>query len=52
MTSLTTSVKHFASLNCAPGPTWTDATKRKAPLLNLYWRRIIPLPPSLAFDRP
>lgn len=31
MTSLTTSIKHFASLGRAPGPTWTDATKRKAP---------------------
>ncbi len=28
MTSLTTSIKHFASLNRAPGATWTDATKR------------------------
>jgi len=31
MPDLTTSIKHFASLNRAPGPTWTDATKRKAP---------------------
>ena len=31
MTTLTTSLKSFASLNRAPGPTWTDATKRKAP---------------------
>src|SRR5512137_1852936 len=31
MTSLTTSIKHFTSLNRAPGPTWTNATKRKAP---------------------
>jgi hypothetical protein len=30
MTNLTTSIKHFASLNRAPGPTWTDASKRKA----------------------
>ena len=26
-----TSIKHFASLNRAPGTTWTEATKRKAP---------------------
>jgi putative restriction endonuclease len=31
MSNLTTSIKHFASLNRAPGPTWTEATKRKAP---------------------
>lgn len=31
MTRLTTSIKHFASLNRAPGATWTDTTKRKAP---------------------
>ena len=31
MTSLTTSIKHFTHLNLAPGPTWTDTTKRKAP---------------------
>jgi putative restriction endonuclease len=31
MTSLTTSIKHFASLNRAPGATWSDATKHKAP---------------------
>ena len=31
MTSLTTSIKQFASLNRAPGATWTEATKRKAP---------------------
>ena len=24
-------INHFASLNRAPGPTWTDATRRKAP---------------------
>jgi len=29
VTSLTTSIKHFASLNRAPGATWTEATKRK-----------------------
>ncbi len=31
MTALTTSLKHFATLNRAPGPTWTDSSKRKAP---------------------
>ncbi len=31
MTDLTTSIKHFASLNRTTGPTWSDATKRKAP---------------------
>ena len=31
MTNLTITIKHFASLNRAPGPTWTDVTKRKAP---------------------
>jgi len=34
MTNLTTSIKYFASLNRAPGATWTDATKRKAPQKN------------------
>jgi len=29
MTPLTTSIKHFASLNRAPGATWTEATKRE-----------------------
>jgi hypothetical protein len=38
MTDITTSIKDFASLNRARGPTWTDATKCMA-----YWRRIIPL---------
>ncbi len=49
MTSLTTSIKHFASLNRAPGPTWTEATKRKAPhkpllllaVLDLVYRGVI-----------
>jgi hypothetical protein len=52
VTSLTTSIKHFASLNRAPGATLTDATKRKTPqkpllllvldeLFNHYWRLII-----------
>jgi putative restriction endonuclease len=31
MTELAASIKHFASLNRASGPIWTDATKRKAP---------------------
>jgi len=31
MTSLTTSIKHFASINRATGSTWTEAIKRKAP---------------------
>jgi len=34
MSDLTTSIKQFASLNRAPGPTWTDVTKRKAPRKN------------------
>jgi hypothetical protein len=30
MVSLTTtSIKHFTSINCAPGPTWTETSKRK-----------------------
>jgi hypothetical protein len=29
MTDFTTNIKHFASLNRAPGATWTEATKRK-----------------------
>jgi putative restriction endonuclease len=31
MISLNTAIKQFASLNRAPGPVWTEATKRKAP---------------------
>jgi len=31
MTDLDTSIKHFASLNRAPGAVWGEATKRKAP---------------------
>jgi len=31
MTSLTTSIKPFTTLNRAPCAIWTDATKRKAP---------------------
>jgi len=34
MTDLTISIKQIASLNRAPGPTWTDATKRKVPHKN------------------
>jgi len=30
MTSLTTPIKHFATLNHATGATWADATRRKA----------------------
>ena len=52
MSSLTTTIKHFASLNRAPGPTWTDATKRKAPhkpllllaVLDLVHRGVITSP--------
>ena len=29
MASLTTSIKHFTSINRAPGPTWTETSKRK-----------------------
>ncbi|KIH76869.1 putative restriction endonuclease [Geoalkalibacter ferrihydriticus] len=31
MTTLETHIKHFTTLNRAPGAIWTDATKRKAP---------------------
>ena len=52
MIDLSTSIKHFASLNRAPGPTWTDATKRKAPhkpllllaVLDLVHRGVITSP--------
>jgi putative restriction endonuclease len=52
MTDLTISIKHFASLNRAPGATWTDATKRKAPhkpllllaVLDLVHRGVITSP--------
>ena len=52
MTDLTTSIKHFASLNRAPGPLWTKATKRKAPhkpilllaVLDLVHRGVITSP--------
>jgi len=52
MTSLTTSIKHFATLNRAPGATWTEATKRKAPhkpllllaVLDLVHRGVITAP--------
>ena len=49
MTNITASIKEFASLIRAPGATWTDATKRKAPhkplqllaVLDLVNRRVI-----------
>ena len=52
MTNLTITIKHFASLNRAPGATWTDATKRKAPhkpllllaVLDLVHRGVITTP--------
>ncbi len=52
MTDLTPCLKHFASLNRAPGATWTDATKRKAPhkpllllaVLDLVHRGVITSP--------
>ena len=52
MTELTTSIKQFTSLNRAPGPTWTEATKRKAPhkplllmaVLDLVYRGVITSP--------
>jgi hypothetical protein len=52
MTSLTVTIKHFASFNRAPGPTWTEATERKAPhkpllllaVLDLVHRGIITSP--------
>jgi len=52
MTSLTTAIKHFTSLNRAPGATWTNATKRKAPhkpllllaVLDLVHRDVITSP--------
>jgi putative restriction endonuclease len=52
MINITTSIKHFASLNRAPGPTWTEATKRKAPhkpllllaVLDLVHRGVITSP--------
>lgn len=34
MLDLTPSIKHFASLNRAPGATWSEATKHKAPHRN------------------
>ncbi len=30
MISLTTAIKHFASLNHAPGATWAEVTKKNA----------------------
>jgi len=36
MTALTTSIKQIAFLNRVSGPTWTEASKRKAPHKNNY----------------
>ncbi|MDD2897844.1 MAG: hypothetical protein PHI31_03940 [Desulfuromonadaceae bacterium] len=52
MIDITIAIKHFASLNRAPGPSWTDATKRKAPhkpllllaVLDLVYRGVITAP--------
>ncbi len=52
MTALTTYIKQFTSLNRAPGATWTEATKRKAPhkpilllaVLDLVHRGVITAP--------
>jgi len=52
MTNLTTTIKLFTSLNRSPGPTWTAATKRKAPhkpllllaVLDLVHRGVITAP--------
>lgn len=52
MTDLTFFIKQFASLNRAPGPVWTDVTKRKAPhkpilllaVLDLVHRGVITSP--------
>jgi len=52
MTALTPTLKLFSSLNRAPGATWTDATKRKAPhkpllllaVLDLIHRGVITSP--------
>lgn len=50
--TITRSIKLFASLNRAPGPMWTEATKRKAPhkpllllaVLDLVHRGVITAP--------
>jgi len=52
VTNRTSYIKHFASLNRAPGATWTEATKRKAPhkplllmaVLDLVHRGVITAP--------
>lgn len=52
MTSLITSIKHFASLSRDPGVTWSEATRRKAPhkpllllaVLDLMHRGVITSP--------
>jgi len=38
MTAHTTFIKNLATLNRAPGATWSDATKRKAPQENAIMR--------------
>lgn len=43
MTSLTASIKHFDSLNRAPGATWTETTKRKAPHKQLLLLAVLDL---------
>ncbi len=43
MSWLQITIKHFASLNRAPGPTWTDATKRKAPHKTLLLLAVLDL---------
>jgi len=52
MTNLSSSIKQFTHLNRAPGPVWTEATKRKAPhkpilllaVLDLVHRGVITSP--------
>ena len=52
MINFTTSIQHFAFLNRAPGPIWTEATRRKAPhkpilllaVLDLVHRGVITTP--------
>lgn len=52
MTIRTTFIKHFTSLHRAPGATWADATRRKAPhkpllllaVLDLVHRGVITTP--------
>ena len=48
MASLTTSIKHFTSINRAPGPTWTETSKRKIHPFSRFdrepLRELAPLP--------